>query len=123
MRGSSPRMTPSGGCTMKSFTSLGVVGLAVLATFPADAATIAGTVTGVDGAPFRGAFVQARNPKTKITVSVLSNNQGQYRIEDLAAGDYRVSIRAPGFKAEPKSGMTLAADQKSSADFKLHQDM
>jgi hypothetical protein len=33
-----------------------------------------GTVTGPDGAAFRGAFVQARNATTKITVSVLSDN-------------------------------------------------
>ena len=33
-------------------------------------ATISGTVKGVDGAPFQGAFVQAQNSKTKITVNV-----------------------------------------------------
>ena len=45
----------------------------------ANAATIAGTVTGPDGKGFRGAFVQAKNLKTKITVSVLSDNGGQVR--------------------------------------------
>jgi hypothetical protein len=38
----------------------------------AHGATIAGTVTGVDGAPFQGAFVEAQNAKTKITTIVLS---------------------------------------------------
>src|SRR5579871_3037973 len=77
----------------------------------ADAATITGTVTGPDGRPFRAAFVQARNLATKITVSVLSGNAGSYRIENLPAGDYRLQMRAVGFKAEPKTGITLAADQ------------
>src|SRR6476469_8463974 len=85
----------------------------------ADAATITGTVTGPDGAPFRGAFVQARNAKTKITVSVLSDNQGRYHVENLGAGDYRVQIAAPGFRADPKSGVALTADQNATQDFAL----
>ncbi len=103
--------------------SLGLLGSVVFAASFADAATITGTVIGPDGAPFRGAFVQARNAKTKITVHVLSDNQGHYRAENLQAGDYRVSIRAPGFKAAPKSGLTLAADDNATQDFKLQKDM
>ena len=98
---------------------LGVLGSVVVAATFADAATITGTVTGPDGAPLRAAFVQARNAKTKITVSVLSDNQGHYRAENLAAGDYRVAIRAPGYRADPKNGVALAADQNATQDFKL----
>src|SRR5215471_16987518 len=93
-----------------SLISLAALGsLAVCAPF-ADAATISGTVTGPDGAPFRGAFVQARNGATKITVSVLSDSQGRYQVPDLTAGEYRLSIRAPGYKADPKSGLKLTVD-------------
>ncbi len=53
------------------------------------AATIAGTVTGPDSEPFKGAFVQAQNLKTKITVMVLSNKDGQYRIENPAGRQLR----------------------------------
>jgi len=97
------------------------VGSLVAAMSPADAATITGTVTGPDGKPFRGAFVQARNLKTKITVSVLSDNAGRYRVENLTAGDYRLQMRAIGFKADPKSGITLAADQNLTQDLSLQQ--
>src|SRR6202051_536045 len=90
--------------------------LALSASF-ADAATITGTVTGPDGAPFRGAFVQARNAATKITVSVLSDTQGHYQVPDLTAGDYRLAIRAPGYKSDPKSGIKLTGDQNASYDF------
>jgi virginiamycin B lyase len=86
-------------------------------------ATITGTVNGVDGAPFQGAFVEAQNAKTKITVIVLSDSQGRYRIPDLEAGDYRVQIRAVGYRAEPRSGVTLAADQNASLDFSLQKGM
>src|SRR5436305_1873668 len=96
---------------MRSFSSLGVLCLVALSASAADAATIAGTVKGPDGAPFRGAFVQARNATTKITVSVLSDSQGHYQVPDLTAGDYRLAIRAPGFKSDPKTGIKLTADQ------------
>src|SRR6266852_1193570 len=63
---------------MRSFTwfALSILGAALAVPSPAPAATISGTVTGPDRAPFRGAFVQARNAKTRITVSVLSDRDG-----------------------------------------------
>src|SRR5258708_12050080 len=117
------RDMPIRGSAMRSFTSLGAVCLLTLSVSLADAATIAGTVTGPDGAPFRGAFVQARNAATRITVSVLSDTQGHYRVPDLAAGDYRVAIRAPGYKVDPKSGVKLAADQNAAYDFALQKGL
>src|SRR6516162_8424505 len=88
---------------------LAMAGCAVAAS--ANAATIAGTVTGPDGKAFRGAFVQAKNLKTKIMVSVLSDKAGKYAIENLPAGDYRLGLRAIGFTSDPKTGIALAADQ------------
>ena len=58
---------------MTRFTlGLAVATCAAVAVAQSDAATITGTVAGPDGKPFRGAFVQAKNLKTKITTSVLS---------------------------------------------------
>ena len=42
------------------------------------AATVTGTVKGPDGAPFRGAFVQARNAGTRVLVSVLTDKEGHH---------------------------------------------
>jgi virginiamycin B lyase len=106
---------------MRPSAWLPALGFAIGAASFADAATLTGAVTGPDGAPLRGAFVQARNGTTKITVSVLSDNQGRYRIENLAPGDYRVSIRATGYRADPRNGLTLAADTNAAQDFKLAQ--
>jgi virginiamycin B lyase len=86
-------------------------------------ATITGTVKNTEGAPFQGAFVEAQNTSTRITVIVLSDNQGQYRIENLPAGEYRVQIRAVGFLADPRTGVKLKADQKASYDFALQKGM
>ncbi len=101
-------------------STLAMFALALLAS-TADAATISGTVTGPDGQPFRAAFVQARNAALKMTVSVLTDGQGRYVAENLPAGDYRVSIRATGFKADAKSGLKLSAEQSASQDFALQK--
>jgi virginiamycin B lyase len=98
-----------------------ILGLIVFISCACYGATITGTVNGVDGAPFQGAFVEAQNAKTKITVIVLSDSQGRYRIPDLGAGDYRVQIRALGYRADPRNALTLAADQNVSVDFSLQK--
>ena len=90
-----------------------------LSSVPADAASISGTVTGPDGAPFRAAFVQARHGKLKMTVSVLTDKAGRYVVENLPAGDYRLSVRALGTRSEPKSGIKLTADGSAAQDFAL----
>src|ERR1700730_6915240 len=87
------------------------------------AATITGTVKGVDGAPFQGAFVEAQNSKTKITTIVLSDGQGRYRIEKLPGGEYQVTIRAVGYRSDPRSGVNLTEDQNTSFDFALQKGM
>ena len=92
---------------------------AVIVSAPADAASISGTVIGPDGAPLRAAFVQARHGKLKMTVSVLTDAQGRYVVENLPAGDYRLSVRMIGSKAEPRGGINLAADGSLSHDFAL----
>src|SRR6202051_204520 len=85
----------------------------------AHGATITGTVQGPEGAPFKGAFVQAQNTKTKITVNVLSLKDGGYRVEDLPAGEYVLRIRAVGYQADPRAGVTLTASQSASMDWAL----
>ena len=107
---------------MRSISKLAAfVSLLIFFSSIAFGATVTGTVKGPDGAPFEGAFVQAVNAKTKISVSVLSDKQGRYRVENLPAGDYQVRVRAVGFTADPHSGVTLTADQNVSFEFALKQ--
>src|SRR5258706_15401421 len=84
-------------------------------------AEVTGTVKGPDGAPFEGAFVQARNTKTKITVSVLSRKAGEFRIANLPAGEYELRIRAVGYQAQPRNGVELTADQSASFEFAVQK--
>src|SRR5262245_59326467 len=98
---------------------LGAVAFAPVLASPVHAATIAGMVKGPDGAPFRGAFVQAQHAGTKITTSVLSDRQGRYRIENLPAGAYQLRIRAVGYSADQRSGLNLTSEPAVSHEFVL----
>src|SRR5579863_4703306 len=107
---------------MRSVTKpVALFGLIAFLTGACFGATISGTVTGADGAPFQGAFVEAQNTKNKITVIVLSGNNGRYKIPDLSAGNYRVQIKATGFRADPRAGVNLAANQNANFDFTLQK--
>jgi virginiamycin B lyase len=99
----------------------GLLGLIVFLNPICFGATITGTVKGADGAPFQGAFVEAQNSKTRITTIVLSDSRGRYRVPDLSAGEYRLQIRAVGFRADTRGGITLTADQNASFDFSLEK--
>jgi hypothetical protein len=101
--------------TLLSFT------LSVLAS-AASAATVTGTVTGPDGKPFMGAFVVAENPQTKMTVSVLSNQEGRYHIGNLPAATYKLRITAIGYRGEPRSdGAACRRPEGASFDFALEK--
>ena len=87
--------------------TIALAGLFTVLAANAFAGTLSGTVKDPGGAPFQGAFVQAKNLTTKMTHSVLSDRQGRYRIPDLAPGRYDVQVRALGFQADPRKGMPI----------------
>ena len=99
--------------------------LALASTFvsvsAAMAADLSGTVTGPDGAPFRAAFVQARNNALKMTVSVLTDAKGSYRIDHLPAGTYSIRIRATGFKADAANGRAITEADHVAQNFSLQK--
>lgn len=82
-------------------------------------ATIAGVVKDPSGGPAKGVFVRARNLKTEVIVSALSDKQGQYRIQNLPDGEYEFFIRASGLKAEPRKNVSVAGSQ--TIDFSLEK--
>jgi virginiamycin B lyase len=102
---------------------LALITLIILFGSACYAATITGKVNGPDGAPFEGAFVQAQNNKTRMTFMALSDHQGHYRVENIPAGEYRVQIKATGYKADAQSGVSLITDQNASFDFALQKSV
>ena len=86
-------------------------------------ATISGNVKGPDGVALKGAWVSAQNSKTRISVTVLSDKDGRYHLENLPAGEYQVQAKAIGYKSDARSGVTLTATQATSFDFPLQKGM
>ena len=82
---------------------------------------ISGTVKGEDGAPFRAAFVRAQNVKMKMTMMVLTDNQGRYRTETLPAGVYDVWATSTGYRSEPsrRSELVVRDGKTTPADFTM----
>lgn len=110
---------------MRKQLSVSLATLLLASTAPATlAATITGTVTGPDGAPFRAAFVRVQNMKTKMTMMVLSDNQGKYWTDKLDPGLYEVSATWVGYKSDPvrRRNVTLADSTRLTLDFTMKND-
>ena len=89
--------------------ALAIVALIVLIPTGARAqAVIAGVVRDTSGAVLPGVTVEASSPalieKVRTTVS---DSGGQYRIEDLRPGLYKVSFTLPGFSTLEREGVEL----------------
>jgi virginiamycin B lyase len=69
--------------------------------YTATGGTVAGTVKGPDGAPFKAAFVRVQDVNTKMTTMVLTNPQGKYFADNLTPGGYLVWATSTGFKSDP----------------------
>jgi virginiamycin B lyase len=108
--------------------SLGwTMGLAILfatAAYGASEGSISGILKGPGGVPLKGAFIRARNAsKSRITTSVLSDQQGRYRIENLPPGEYEVWAAAIGYQSDPARSVKVAAGKPVSRDFSLQKGM
>ena len=104
---------------MKKILGLGCL-LALMcasAVFAAPGAVISGTVKGPDGAPFRAAFVRVQNTKSKVTMMVLSNNQGKYVTDSLAPGTYDVWATSIGFTGDPSRRTSVAVEDGKNLSF------
>src|SRR5437867_2941255 len=60
--------------------------------------TLLGTVTDATGAVVTGATVTVKNEGTNFERTMVTDEKGDYRIAGLEAGNYQVSVTAPGFK-------------------------
>src|SRR5579884_4088985 len=81
--------------------------------------TIVGSVTDASGAAVAGAQVTAINTATNYSRTAQTNNQGEYRLEFLPVGTYRVEVTAPGFQKLVRSGVVLEIAQPSRVDAQL----
>src|SRR2546425_7534218 len=82
-----------------------------LALVPAAAhaqASITGVVRDTSGAVLPGVTVEAASPALIEKVrSVVTDDTGQYRIENLRPGTYTVTVTLPGFSTVKREGIEL----------------
>jgi iron complex outermembrane receptor protein len=89
------------------------------ATVPADAATVRGTVRDSAGTPVAQAQVVVRHEADGATRGALTDAQGAFALDGLAAGVYTLRVQRAGFRAETRSGLALAAGEARSLTVRL----
>lgn len=80
--------------------------------------SIAGTVVDTSGAVVVGVTVTITNPQG-VSLTVVTDDQGTYRMPGLPAGTYSISISAPGFKVFQAPPFVLVAGQDGRVDASL----
>jgi carboxypeptidase family protein/peptidase M1-like protein len=80
---------------------------------------VQGKVTDPKGAIIVGATVIVTDPLTNQTFTAVTDKQGQYKIEGLAAGVYSISVSAQGFTEGRNDEVKVENTGTTTADFKL----
>lgn len=97
------------------FVAFGTVGFAQ----DLDDVTISGKVADSNNAPIVGATVTATLVETGVERTFVTNDEGRYRIIELAPGTYRVKVSATGFGAKEKIDLQTISGQSVQLDFTL----
>src|SRR5579872_1420899 len=80
---------------------------------------ILGTVTDASGAVVVGAKITLLQVQTGIKRQDTTSGTGDYNFPLLDPGEYSVTVEAPGFKTETRSGIQLELDLKARIDFHM----
>src|SRR5260370_39676533 len=84
-----------------------------------DRGTVSGTVTDSSGAGITGAKVTITNAAMGKQNSTVTTGAGDYAIPELVAGEYSVTVVAPGFSALVPNGITHSCGEPAPVDLKL----
>jgi virginiamycin B lyase len=102
--------------------SVSVPGLFMCAALPApaQAATLTGQVTSAEEGPMEGVVVSARKRGSTVTLSVVTDQKGQYGFpaDRLDAGQYAIAIRAAAYNLDGPNTVDIAAGG-AKADIRL----
>lgn len=106
---------------MSPFRSLSSLSLAFLfsAACFGQTAQVTGRITDSSGAVMPNAKVEVTNARTGIVRKADTNNEGYYSVPLLPPGDYRMTVRAEGFKPVGRDEIMLVVDQIARIDFSM----
>ncbi len=82
-------------------------------------ATLVGTVKDASGSSVAQASVTVVNTATAFVTNTTTNADGAYYVPYLIPGDYRVSVKAAGFKEFVREGLTLRSAEVPRVDIVL----
>jgi vitamin B12 transporter len=83
-------------------------------------AILAGRVTDPRGAAVRGATVTLRErARTQVRLAAVTDDEGAYRFERLAPGEYIVEAEAPGFASAAAQAVNVSRDSRAALDLRL----
>jgi virginiamycin B lyase len=84
---------------------------------------LTGHVSSAEEGPMEGVLVSARKAGSTITITVVSDDKGQYRFPSskLPPGDYTLRIRAVGYDLVGPTSVEVAAGNIATADLKLRK--
>lgn len=95
----------------------------VLTTFGASpafsATTITGTVKDASGHVMNGVFVSASSDAVIYTVTVYSDNAGNFRFPEMAGGTYTVTAHTGGYQSSQRLNVVVKDGQTVPLDFAL----
>jgi hypothetical protein len=83
-------------------------------------ATLSGTITDPSGSVVGQADLTIKNVATGVTTKVTTNSEGFYTASNLLPGEYSVTIAAPGFTTEERTGIVLTVGAQQVFDLALH---
>ncbi|MGE5538722.1 MAG: carboxypeptidase regulatory-like domain-containing protein [Gemmatimonas sp.] len=85
------------------------------------AAALSGTVSSAEEGAMEGVLVSAKKDGSNITVTVVSNDKGQYTFpaSRLSPGHYTLKIRAAGYDVDGPKDAEIASGKAAKADIKL----
>src|SRR5580704_6379484 len=78
--------------------------------------TIYGRVTDANGGTIGGAQVTVTNTDTNLSRTAQTSGEGEYSIEFLPVGNYKVEITAPSFKRFVRAGVVLEVNVPARVD-------
>lgn len=82
-------------------------------------ARLEGTVEDPSGAAVTIAEITAENQRTGLRTAVLSNHLGLYVFPSLPAGEYTITVAAPGFQTAKLTGLALGVSTTVTAPVRL----
>jgi len=93
--------------------------LSFIAHAQVESAKIVGTIRDASGAVLPGAKVTVTNTGTNETRSFVTDNSGDYVVNQLQPGTYTVAVTQEGFKQAVQSAFKLDVNQVARVDLTL----